>query len=279
MKPKFILATGASLFLFAASGYSQWAVIDVAHIAQDEVNQTLNYVDYVGTQVNTYEQQLNQVEQLKRLGDPSTLTQMAGLNKLGTSVQTPGAPMLGTPQLTGGTMSLTSGSVLQLNGASSNQIFSSLQGTYQPINSTGVSTSGNTTFTRSPDAYVYHGAGANASSNYASRMADVGTQQTKLTADINNTLQSLQGAQTDAEVQKYSALLAAQNAQLANLNQQAAQIAEQAKQQQTTAQAQDQAAKQAQADKSTADAAEGEQKAASFFTISPTPEFKWNQKQ
>ena len=279
MKPKFILANGASLFLFAASGYSQWAVIDVAHIAQDEVNQTLNYVDYVGTQVNTYEQQLNQVEQLKRLGDPSTLTQMAGLNKLGTSVQTPGAPMLGTPQLTGGTMSLTSGSVLQLNGASSNQIFSSLQGTYQPINSTGVSTSGNTTFTRSPDAYVYHGAVANASSNYASRMADVGTQQTKLTADINNTLQSLQGAQTDAEVQKYSALLAAQNAQLANLNQQAAQIAEQAKQQQTTAQAQDQAAKQAQADKSTADAAEGEQKAASFFTISPTPEFKWNQKQ
>ena len=137
MKPKFILANGASLFLFAASGYSQWAVIDVAHIAQDEVNQTLNYVDYVGTQVNTYEQQLNQVEQLKRLGDPSTLTQMAGLNKLGTSVQTPGAPMLGTPQLTGGTMSLTSGSVLQLNGASSNQIFSSLQGTYQPINSTG----------------------------------------------------------------------------------------------------------------------------------------------
>ena len=28
----------------------------------------LNYVDYVGTQVNTYEQQLNQVEQLKSLG-------------------------------------------------------------------------------------------------------------------------------------------------------------------------------------------------------------------
>ena len=276
MKPKFILATGASLFLFAASGYSQWAVIDVAHIAQDEVNQTLNYVDYVGTQVNTYEQQLNQVEQLKRLGDPSTLTQMAGLNKLGTSVQTLGAPMQGVPQLTGGTSSLTSGSVLQLNGASSTQIFSSLQGTYQPINSTGVSTSGNTTFTRSPDAYVYKGAVANASSNYASRMADVGTQQTKLTADINNTLQSLQGAQTDAEVQKYTALLAAQNAQLANLNQQAAQIAAQATQQQTTAQAQDQAAKQAQAEKNTADASEGEQKAASFFTISPTPEFNWN---
>ena len=111
MKPKFILATGASLFLFAASGYSQWAVIDVAHIAQDEVNQTLNYVDYVGTQVNTYEQQLNQVEQLKRLGDPGTLTNLAGLNKLGTSVQTLGAPMQGTPQLTGGVSSLTSGSV------------------------------------------------------------------------------------------------------------------------------------------------------------------------
>ena len=277
MKPKFILATGASLFLFAASGYSQWAVIDVAHIAQDEVNQTLNYVDYVGTQVNTYEQQLNQVEQLKRLGDPSTLTNLAGLNKLGTSVQTLGAPMQGTPQLTGGVSSLTSGSVLQLNGASSTQIFSSLQGTYKPINPTGVSSSGNTTYTRSPDGYVYQGAVANASSNYASRMADIGTQQTKLTSQISDTLQSLQGAQTDAEVQKYSALLAAQNAQLANLNQQAAQVAAQATQQQTTAQAQDQAAKQAQAEKNTADAAEGEQQAAAFFTISPTSDFKWNQ--
>ena len=103
MKPKFILATGASLFLFAASGYSQWAVIDVAHIAQDEVNQTLNYVDYVGTQVNTYEQQLNQVEQLKRLGDPSTLTQPRGAEQAGHLGANLGAPMQGTPQLTGGT--------------------------------------------------------------------------------------------------------------------------------------------------------------------------------
>ena len=266
MNPKFIFATGASLFLFAASGYSQWAVIDVAHIAQDEVNQTLNYVDYVGTQVNTYEQQLNQVEQLKRLGDPSTLTNLAGLNKLGTSVQTLGAPMQGTPQITGGVSSLTSGSVLQLNGATPTQIFSSLQGTYKPINATGVTSSG-TTFNRSPDQYVYKGAVANASNNYASRMADIGTQQTKLTSQINDTLQSLNGAQTDAEVQKYSALLAAQNAQLANLNQQAAQVAAQATQQQTTALAQDQATKQAQAEQNEAEAADGEKKAATYFTF------------
>ena len=184
--------------------------------------------------------------------------------------------MQGTPQLTGGVSSLTSGSVLQLNGATPTQIFSSLQGTYQPINSTGVSSSGNTTFTRSPDGYVYHAAVASASNNYATRMSDLGTQQTKLTSQINDTLQSLNGAQTDAEVQKYTALLAAQNAQLANLNQQAAQIAEQAKQQQTTAQAQDQAAKQAQAEKNGADAAEGEKKAAAYFTVSPGSQFNWN---
>ena len=276
MKPKLILAAGASLFLFAASGYSQWPVTDAASIAQNEIHQTLNYVDYFGTQLNTYEQQINQVEQLRRLGDPGTLVQMAGLNNLGSKVQQLGAPMQGLPQLTGSVSSLTSGSVSQLNGASSGQIFSSLQGTYRPISSTGVSSSGNTTFTRSPDAYVYHAAVANASNNYATRMSDLATQQTKLTSQINDTLQSLQNAQTDAEVQKFSALLAAQNAQLANLNQQAAQIAAQATQQQTTAQAQDQAAKQAQAEKNAADAAEGEKKAAAYFTVSPGSQFNWN---
>ena len=98
-------------------------------------------------------------------------------------------------------------------------------------------------------------------------MADIGTQQTKLTSQINDTLQSLNGAQTDAEVQKYSALLAAQNAQLANLNQQAAQVAAQATQQQTTALAQDQATKQAQAEQNEAEAADGEKRAATYFTF------------
>ena len=244
-------------------------MIDVAHIAQDEVNQTLNYVDYVGTQVNTYEQQLNQVEQLKRLGDPSTLTNLAGLNKLGTSVQTLGAPDAGY-----------AAAYRRREQPDQRERFAAQRGVadanfLQPARHLQTDQLHGCNQRRHDlypvtRQYVYKGAVANASSNYASRMADIGAQQTKLTSQINDTLQSLNGAQTDAEVQKYSALLAAQNAQLANLNQQAAQVAAQATQQQTTALAQDQAAKQAQAEQNAAEAADGEKKAAAFFTFPHT---------
>ena len=265
MHAKSFLLTGASLLLFAVKSHGQWAVIDAAQIAQNETNQAMNYVNYVNTQLNTYQQVQQQITQLERLGNPATYTNLAGLSQLGTMTQKIPSSFQGLPQMTGNTTSLTSGSVLQLGNATPTQIFANLQGTYQPINPTATTAAG-TAYSLTPGQYVYQGAVNNSAANYAARMAQIGQQQAALTASINTTLQNLDGAQTDAEVQKYSALLAAQNAQLAALGQQAAQVAAQAAQQQTSATASQQAQQQAQSEQNAAEARDGETKAAAFFS-------------
>ena len=75
-------------------------VVDYAHIGQDSAHEALNYIQYVGTEVNgvatqlntyateldTYTQILNQVTALRRFGDPNTYINMLGLNNLANSI-------------------------------------------------------------------------------------------------------------------------------------------------------------------------------------------------
>jgi DNA repair exonuclease SbcCD ATPase subunit len=73
--------TIALLSLLAASRAAAGIpVYDYVHSAISQINQTANYVEYVNQTIQQAEQLTNQVEELKRLGDFSSIRDLAGLD-------------------------------------------------------------------------------------------------------------------------------------------------------------------------------------------------------
>lgn len=284
-----LIASVASLA--AASAHGQEVVIDPTHIALDTVNQVTNIAQYTSTELNTlnsytqqvlaYEKQIQQyetqIQQLVQQGNPAALLNLAGLSDLSTMIASGAQVYKSAMQLDGSIQQIQNGA-LQLANVNPTQIFSQFQNGYGSLNGitlTGTTAAG-TTFTRDPNLYVYPAATNQAANSYGQTVASIGQQQQQLALDIQTNLQNLQNAPDDATVQKYSALLAAQNAQMQLLGQQAAQAAATAAQQQAASAANQAAAAAAAAEQAAQDANAAETAAGTFFAPASTSNFQLN---
>lgn len=273
-------------------GTAQEVVIDPTSIALDTVDQATNYVQYAATELNTlnqytqqvlqYEKQIQQyetqVQSLLQQGNPAALLNLAGLSDLSNLIGS-GAQVYKSALQLDGSIQQIQGGVLQLANVQPPQIFAQFQNGYGVLNgisATGTTSAGNS-FNRDPQSYVYPAAAANAANSYGQTVASIGQQQQTLAAQIQTTLANIQSAPDDATVQKYAALLQAQNAEMQLLGQQATQAATTAQQQQAAAQASDLAAKRAAAEKAAQDANDGEARAATSFIPPTTSTFRFDQ--
>lgn len=189
--------------------HAQLVVEDVAHIAQDAVNQVVDlgkYVEMVNNQVRqitTMTQELQQVTAyVKAFGDPSQLANIVGANQLISEMQQSGVGQ------TLGTLQQTASGIQSLRN--------NANGLYQSI--TDVPLSG-IQVPRTTDIYKPYSALENTSSNYTTVYKDTMQRRQALKGEMVNTIDQLQSATTDAETQKLQGVVTAQAAQLQALDQ------------------------------------------------------------
>ena len=196
-----------TLIAFACALHSaraQLIVEDVAHIAQDAMNQVVDlakYAEMVSNQVKqitTMTQELQQtVAYVKAFGDPSQLLNITGANELALGLR-----QSDVAQSLGALRQSASGITSLQNNAS---------GLYQPITNNSLS---GTQVSRATDIYKPFGALENASSNYTAVYDDAMQRRKALKSQMAATIDQLQSATTDAETQKLQAVLTGQSAQL-----------------------------------------------------------------
>ena len=208
-----IAISGISL----STARSQLVVEDVAHIAQDAVNQVVDLAKYVEMvenqvkQIDTMTQELNQVTSyVKAFGDPSQLLNVTGANQLVSGLKQSGVGQ-----------SLTS---LQQSASGIQSLSNDVNGLYRSISNTALS---GISVSHVTDNYKPFSAVEKAASNYTSVESDVTQRRNALKSQIADTVNQLQAATTDAETQKLHGILTGQSAQLQALNQEISQAASQ----------------------------------------------------
>jgi len=196
-KPTALIVVALSL---ALSARSQWIVYDPTMNTQQILDEAQSIAKYV-QMINTLTTQVNQFEHYENLfGDPSHVTlAMAG-------------PLAADLQKLEPGQNLES---LVANAAGNYALTYNDSGIYATV---GVSfqTPGGQTIQRPADQYKSFTAVINTASNYVTVADNAAQRRATIKDQIAQTTQQLQGATTDAQVQKFHAVLTSLNADLAS---------------------------------------------------------------
>lgn len=185
---------------------AQWAVIDAANLSQSITNYAalVQQITKQGVEINNQMLQIQQMaEELNRLGSMADFTVIAGF---------PGLEL-----------DLTTQTSLQtwdgnLSGVTGSGLFGDTRGgVFTPVGSTYVDLTGNTV-NRDPSLYKPSQAITAAVDNFKTVQSADYARITALRQGIAQTSSALQGATTDAQEKKLSAVLEAQYGELASLD-------------------------------------------------------------
>ena len=196
-KPTALIVVALSL---ALSARSQWIVYDPTMNTQQILDEAQSIAKYV-QMINTLTTQVNQFEHYENLfGDPSQVAlSMAGPLEADLQKLEPGQNL----------------ESLVANAAGNYALTYNDSGIYATV---GVSfqTPGGQTIQRPADQYKPFTAVINTASNYVTVADNAAQRRATIKDQIAQTTQQLQGATTDAQVQKLQAVLTSLNADLAS---------------------------------------------------------------
>lgn len=202
-----IRTTLTAVIILTAGGGVQAGVpvIDYTHIITSTVNQTINYVEYAQEVINTYTQIENQVEELKRLGDAATIFDLAGVDGLYEDLMKE-QTVLSDFELDAMLAEVNGGEILG----------SDLNGLFDEIG-TEFTVSGGGTVGRDEVLYKPEAAMHAQVEEYRRSKEEINERRRELKSEISGAMTELQGASTDAEVQKQSAVVGALQGELASV--------------------------------------------------------------
>ena len=196
-KPTALIVVALSL---ALSARAQWIVYDPTMNTQQILDEAQSIAKYV-QMINTLTTQVNQFEHYENLfGDPSQVAlSMAGPLEADLQKLEPGQNL----------------ESLVANAAGNYALTYNDSGIYATV---GVSfqTPGGQTIQRPADQYKSFTAVINTASNYVTVADNAAQRRATIKDQIAQTTQQLQGATTDAQVQKFHAVLTSLNADLAS---------------------------------------------------------------
>ena len=202
----------ACLLPTAAKAYGPVPVIDAAHMAANQVSNTIDYIQQILHEANQQTQIGNQLEQiaelytqieqlyeqidqmddyLDRFGDPETILNLAGVGQLTGSLRT----ATGGLDLEALLPEITGEGFYNYTGEG---IFEAIEETF---------TVADVEFERKPERYKSNDAVRATVEQYREKKADVIARRDTLRKEVASTTDQLKGADTDAEVQKLTGVL------------------------------------------------------------------------
>lgn len=197
------------LTLTAVSAKAQIPVTDAAAIAQSAQEHIMEYAEMIEHTLNQIEQIEHQIEQitqmedyLDRFGNPEEILGMAGLDKMYEMLVKEPFWKLEDEVLDG----LDGAEIFEYDG----------RGVYTPIGDAIIF--GDIEIPRDPEIYRGDAAVARQVKHYQTAYEEIWEERTMLKEAIAESAAELETAETDAEVQKLTALLNAQSAQLTALD-------------------------------------------------------------
>lgn len=215
MRSFFLLASYISLALRA--GAYVLPVIDAANLQQQVQNEYQNLTQYLSTVSNTLKSAQQLEQQVLQLGQYANINNLPGVSTIGQIVRESEGIYSQETGIYGQIQGLTSPG--QFTGQF--QALLSRYGNYQ-----------NLLTTTTPYGPVFSQytipmttATAQAVNGYQNALATLNNQRNQLQQQISNTVSQLQGATTQAEVEKLNGEIAALSAQLDSVNQQIQQAA------------------------------------------------------
>ena len=188
-------------------------VIDYTHVATSQLNQALNYVQYAQEVSQSYTQIQNQVEELKRLGDAGSIFELAGVDGLYEDL------MKAQTVLEGADLDKLLGDVKggEILGTDLNGLFGKIGKDFK--------VSGGGTVERDEELYKPEAAMQKQVAEYRRSKEEIGQRRMKLKSKIGEAMADLQGAGTEAEVQKQTAVVNSLQGELASVESEATQAA------------------------------------------------------
>ncbi len=194
--------------IVATAAQAQWVVYDpVSNVQQilDEVQNLAEYGQMIDNEVQQIETLTSQLQQLQNyntaFGNPAAILNIFGASQVsGDLNKAVVGKSLGT---------------IQLGSQGIEAMTFSGNGLYHTIGTTFQTPSGNEV-QREDDIYRENAAVQNATENYTNVFADATQRRLTLRTQIAATIQKLQSATTASEVQKLTAVLIAQDADLAD---------------------------------------------------------------
>ena len=173
-------------------------VYDAVHSTMTQLNQVFNYVEYINQTLESAEQTKTQVEQLKRIGDFSSITELSGLDDFYSDLQKAGK--IDSISTIAGRAD--GSKILTGNG---NGLFESIGTTYK---------AGGKDQTRDSDRYKAQAAVAESVKYYQERRTANDTRRQKLRQAVAESQAQAQTATTEAEVMKAQGTVRALQEQL-----------------------------------------------------------------
>lgn len=213
MKLKTTIITICGLTAIAGNSYAGIPVIDYTHVATSQLNQALNYVQYAQEVSQSYTQIQNQVEELKRLGDAGAIFKLTGVDGLYEDL------MKTQTVLEGADLEKLLGNIKgdEILGTDLNGLFGEIGKEFK--------VSGGDTIERDGDLYKPEAAIQKQVAEYRRSKEEIGNRRMELKSKIGEAMADLQGASTEAEVQKQKAVVDALQGELASVESEAIQAA------------------------------------------------------
>lgn len=178
-------------------------VIDEASMLQESINDAMDYVQYVEEVTQSIQQTANQVEDLKRYGDPSQIVNLTGVDGLYSDL-TSGSQLKSTTDL-----------IKNVQGDKAFDFLTSsplLKDFKQQI------TIGETKVERDGENYEVPGADIATVENQRKIEEDVLTRREAIKQSIADATMAIQSATTESEVQKQVGVLIGLNGQLGSID-------------------------------------------------------------
>lgn len=213
MKLKTNIITLCALSAIGGVSHAGIPVIDYTHVATSQLNQALNYVQYAKEVTQSYTQIQNQVEELKRLGDAGTIFELAGVDGLYEDL------MKAQTVLEGADLDKLLADVKgdDILDADLNGLFGQIGKNFK--------VSGGGTVERDGELYKPEAAMQKQVEEYRRSKEEIGKRRMALKSKIGTAMADLQGASTEAEVQKQTAVVNALQGELASVESEAIQAA------------------------------------------------------
>ena len=190
-------------------------VIDPAHIAQDAGNEVVNLakwvkteVDAAQTQINTLQTYENTVLQVARFGNPAALRNIPGVSTIAELYQMYGELSQGYSQ-----------AERLLNPARYQWDMNSILASYRLPQWNGFTTSNGLPVLPGQGLFQFQTGSWNLANSAQEQLQTLDKQRQKLQQQRDAALQSLQSATTASDVQKYTAVVQALNAGIAEVSQ------------------------------------------------------------
>jgi hypothetical protein len=205
----------AVVFVLSLPARASTIVYDPINHATAVGNEVVNFAKWAAselheaaTELNTLNTYENEVLQLARMGDPAALRSLPGVSNIAELYQIYGQLNYDYQRIQG----LTNPQNLQAN-------FNSILATYKQAPWNGFTALNGVNVQPNMGAFQFPVNDYNVGQNLTQQLSQLDQKKATLTKQRDSTLQSLQSATTQSDVQKYHAALDALNAAIADVNQ------------------------------------------------------------